>query len=84
MHTFRLLDMAKEILTESKIYVKRKNRDELLKIRNGKWQYDELIELANNKMQAIEIAYLNSTLPDEPDEEKIENLLIEIRNQLYG
>ncbi len=83
MHTFRLLDMAEEILREGKIYVHRSNREELLAIRNGKWQYDELIRMANEKMKSVESAFQTSKLQDEPDEEKIENLLIEIRNQLY-
>jgi len=83
MHTFRLLDMAEEILNEGKIYVRRNNREELLKIRNGDWQYDRLIEMANEKMKSVERAYLASKLQDEPDTNKIENLLVEIRNELY-
>ena len=83
MHTFRLLDMAKEILAEGKINVWRKNRDELLKIRNGEWQYDELIEMANQKMKEVEEAYLGSKLQEAPDEEKIERLLFEMRSELY-
>ncbi len=84
MHTFRLLDMAKEILTEGKIYVHRNNRAELLKIRNGEWQYDELIEMANQKMKSVEQVFATSELQDEPNLEKIEKLLIEIRNELYN
>ena len=83
MHTFRLLDMAEEILKEGRIYVKRKNREELLKIRRGEWQYDELIEMANKKMKAVESAFKISNLPEEPNREKIEKLLIEIRRELY-
>ena len=59
MHTFCLLDTAKEILSEGKFYVNRRNREELLKIRNGEWTYDELIELAKRKMEEIEEAYMN-------------------------
>ena len=84
MHTFRLLDMAEEILSEGKIYVSRKNREELLKIRNGEYQYDKLIEMANDKMKVVEQAFEHSKLQEEPDIEKIENLLIEIRNELYN
>ena len=84
MHTFRLLDMAEEILKEGKIYVKRENREELLKIRNGEWQYDELIEKANDKMKSVEKALQSSKLQEEPNVNKIEDLLIEIRNELYS
>lgn len=84
MHTFRLLDMAEEILNEGKVYVRRSNREELLKIRNGEWQYDELIEMANKKMEIVEKAYKNSKLQEEPNTEKIESLLIGIRSELYS
>ncbi len=83
MHTFRLLDMAEEILVEGKVHVERKNRKELLEIRNGKWEYDELVDMAYRKMKRVESAYETSKLPEEPDQEKIENLLIEIRIKLY-
>ena len=83
MHTFRLLDMAKEILTEGKINVRRENREELLKIRKGEWEYDDLIDLANAKMKAVEEAYDNSSLPEEPNLTTVEQLLIEIREELY-
>ncbi len=83
MHTFRLLQMAEEILSEGKIYVWRNDRQELLKIRNGEWQYDELITMADEKMKRVEKAYQDSDLPEEPNSEKIENLLIEIRTALY-
>ncbi len=84
MHTFRLLDMAEEILKEGKIHVKRENREELLKIRNGEWLYDELIEMANSKMKAVEKAFELSSLPEKPNLEKIEQLLIQVREEIYG
>ena len=83
MHTFRLLYMAEEILRDGKIYVKRDNRDELLKIRKGDWDYDELIEMANKKMIDVEQAFMKSHLQEEPDAKKIEKLLVEIRKELY-
>ena len=51
MHTFRLLDMAEEILSSGKIIVKRPNREELLSIRKGEWQYEDLIQRADEKME---------------------------------
>ena len=84
MHTFRLLDMALEILQEGKIKVKRENREELLEIRNGKWEYDELIAKAHEKMKKVDLAFQNSTLPKKLDLENIERILVEIRIELYG
>ncbi len=83
MHTFRLLDMAHEILSTGQIQVKRPNREALLAIRRGKWQYDELIEIAEQKMQAIEEAWRNSTLPETPDETAVVQLLVNMRQELY-
>ncbi len=83
MHTFRLLDMAVEILERGEIVVRRPNRSELLSIRNGDWTYDELIEKANQKMERVENAYEKSMLPDEPDFEEIEKLLVDLRRRFY-
>lgn len=83
MHTFRLLDMAEEILREGHVIVERPNRTELLSIRNGEWQYDDLIAKANEKMQLVEQAFKISQLPDSPDLKKIEAVLVEMRSSLY-
>lgn len=84
MHTFRLLDMAQEILQDGKINVKRENREELLSIRNGEWEYDELILKANEKMEQVEKVFLHSNLPSAPDQNKIDQTLVDIRTELYG
>lgn len=84
MHTFRLLDMAAEILEEGRIRVRRPNRDELLRIRSGAYQYDELIERAEQKLNEIDALYEKSTLPEEPDRDAIEKVLLEMREDWYG
>jgi predicted nucleotidyltransferase len=83
MHTFRLLDMAEEILSEEKVIVKRPNREELLKIRKGEFMYEDLIEKAEQKVQRIEELYKTSTLPEEPNIQEIEKILVEIREKWY-
>lgn len=83
MHTFRLLDMALEIAETESIVVRRPNREMLLKIRAGEFEYDDLLEKANEKLEMIEGAYQNSSLPDSPDLEKINEVLIEIREAFY-
>ncbi len=83
MHTFRLLDMAIEILSTGKVIVKRPNRDELLSIRKGEWHYDELITMAEQKMREVEQAHLTSTLQEAPDEGRIEKLLVSLRKEFY-
>lgn len=83
MHTFRLLDMAEEILSNGQVIVERPNRDELLAIKKGAWTYDELIDKAHLKMKKIEAAHSISQLPDKPNKIEIEKILVSIREQLY-
>lgn len=84
MHTFRLLQMAEEILARGEVVVKRPNREELLEIRKGTFSYDELIAKAEIQLQKVDIAYQNSTLPEEANKEVLEQVLIEIREEWYG
>lgn len=83
MHTFRLLNMAEEIASEGKVNVRRQDRDLLLKVRSGIFSYEELVDLANEKIQRIDSLYETCSLPEQPDPGVIENLLIEIREELY-
>jgi len=83
MHTFRLLDMAEEILSTGTIYVKRPNREALLKIRSGLYSYDELIKRAEEKVVKINVLYKDSTLPIKPDKIEIEKILIKMRTEFY-
>ena len=83
MHTFRLLDMAEEIGESGKIVVRRPNRDFLLQIKSGKFSYAELVDKAESRINEIEKIYLNSSLPDFPDLNEINNLLIKIRTEFY-
>jgi hypothetical protein len=84
MHTIRLLQVAEEILTKGALNVKRSNREALLSIKAGHFQYDELLTMAHSLMERIETAYSASPLPPFPDQEKIELVLVQMREQLYG
>ncbi|MNJ88781.1 putative nucleotidyltransferase [compost metagenome] len=83
MHTFRLLHMAEEIAREGKIFVRRTDREFLMRIREGKFEYEDLLIQAEEKVQLIEELFERSPLPDQPDIEKLENLLIEVRDNYY-
>lgn len=83
MHTFRLLHMATEIASENTIYVKRNDRDFLLDIKHGKYEYDQLVSWAEEKKLALEKLYKDSNLPERPDLERINKLLVEIRDTFY-
>jgi len=84
MHTFRLLDVAEDIAKLNTIQVKRPNRDELLKIRAGEFEYDELIKKAEDRINTINELFEKSSLPDEPDYRYAEELLKEIRKNFYS
>lgn len=84
MHVFRLLEMAIEIGKEKKVNVKRPNRDFLLEIKSGKFEYEELLKMADIKQEEMELAFENSELPNEPDLAMINNLTFRLRDRFYN
>ena len=84
MHTFRLLHMAKEIASERTINVKRSDRDFLLDIKKGKFEYDELVSWAEKRKQELEELYATSNLPEKPNLKKINGLLVKLRDGFYN
>ena len=54
--------MAEEIALYQQVIVKREDRDFLLKIRNGEFEFDELMRMVEEKMELIKLAYEKSTL----------------------
>jgi hypothetical protein len=83
MHVFRLLDMAIEIGREQVVKVKRPNRDFLLSIKSGKYEYDELLKMADDKQTEMEKVFLTSTLPEQPNLDEINRIAYMIRDNLY-
>ncbi len=84
MHTFRLLDMAIEILRDEQLIVQRPNREELLLIRSGHYSYEELMKQAETKLEEVDYWYEKSNLPGEPNMDAIEKIVVEMRGNLYG
>jgi hypothetical protein len=83
MHTFRLLNVAEEIALHQKVIVYRQDREFLLNIRNGKFEFEELMQMVENKMDQIKQLYATSSLPDKPDEQMAGQLLIRMREEFY-
>lgn len=83
MHTFRLLNMSLEIAEERKINVRRHDREFLFRIKNGEFEYDELMNMADSLLNRVKTAYEKSGLPDTPDINKINELLIHVRTEFY-
>lgn len=83
MHTFRLLHMALEIATEGRINVRRADRDFLLRIRRGEFNYADLLGRADEKLAEVRAAYAICGLPEQPDAAGVEAVLAEIRESVY-
>lgn len=83
MHVFRLLTMAKEIASDGKINVHRDDREFLLNIKQGKYEYDDLLERAEQMKAELNALYKKANLPEEPDMDEVNKLLITIRKTYY-
>jgi uncharacterized protein len=84
MHVFRLLLMAKEIATEGRINVFRSDRDFLLSIKQGNFEYDELVAKAEELKDQLTTFYKHSVLPDAPDIGRINEWLMNAREKYYS
>lgn len=85
MHLIRLLIMGTEILETHEINTYReKEHDLLIDIRKGKYSYDELFKLVELYDFGFKEAAVNTTLPKEPDEGQVEELLISLYEEYYN
>ena len=84
MHTFRLLEMAIEIGKVGQVNVHRPNRDFLLAIKSGQYEYEDLMKMADERKQEMEEVFVKSSLPKAPDRKAINDLLYLLRDQYYG
>ncbi|MFD2717864.1 DNA polymerase beta superfamily protein [Hymenobacter monticola] len=83
LHVFRLLQMAEEIAQDGEVHVRRPNREFLLQIRRGEFDYEELVAEAEKLVQRVETAFASSHLPAMPEKEVAEQLLLRVRRQFY-
>lgn len=83
MHVFRLLAMAGEIAEGKGVITKRPDRDFLLQIRSGVFDYEELLGWAEKRMEQIDKLYEQSPLPETPDRDSLNQLLIQMREDFY-
>ncbi|BAV10027.1 Predicted nucleotidyltransferase [Filimonas lacunae] len=84
MHTIRLLQVAEEIARTGTLVVKRPNREELLAIKSGAYSYEQLLQMAEDLQEKLVIAYRDTALQQTPDKDKIENILVAMRDKLYS
>jgi hypothetical protein len=75
--------MAKEIAKEGRVNVWRNDREFLLDIKQGKFEYDDLLQKAEALKSELPELYQNSSLPVLPDEDSINDVLIKMREDHY-
>lgn len=80
-HAVRLLTSAIEILETGDYVALRPNREFLKECRLGKYTLEETFKIVDDLRRKLNDAYLKSKLPEEPDYEAINNLLIEINER---
>jgi len=66
--------MGLEILRDKTVIVRRPDAEDLLAIRDGKWDYDQLMEHADDLKKKIADAYESTDLRDEPDLDRIDEI----------
>jgi hypothetical protein len=78
--------MAKELSEGQGMILDRTNRDRefLLSVKNHALTFDEVIEKMDELEASMKDSFEKSTLPDEPDRDLLENILIEIRKSHYN
>ena len=77
-HMIRLLRMGVEMLRDGEVNVFRKDAQELIDIKQGKWSLEQVQAEADKLFPEVEEAYRNSKLPESPDVEKINKLCVKI------
>lgn len=82
-HLIRLLSMALEMITGKGVVVKRPDKEKLLEIRKGLWSKEQLMEETNRLIKEIEEKIKTTTLPNKPEEEKIEKLVVDITYKFH-
>jgi len=88
-HLIRLLKMGIEFLETGQVNVKRNDVSILLEIKRGQWKLEKVKRYADELFKGLEIAKNKSPLPEQPNREKVNKLLIEIeydylRRELAG
>jgi predicted nucleotidyltransferase len=75
-HLIRLLRMGIEFLRDGELQVQREDAAQLLEIKRGEWPLEKIVSEADRLFAVSEQAYLNSTLPKQPDKWMISKLAV--------
>ena len=83
MHTFRLLAMAEEIARDGKVIVERSDREFLLSVKRGDFEYNTLLRMVTERLGRIDELFERSPLPETPDMRYANDLLINLGTEFY-
>ncbi|MCY7542395.1 nucleotidyltransferase domain-containing protein [Bacillus safensis] len=81
MHSIRLLTSAIEILKTGDFSTFRPNREFLIDCRSGKFSFEEALQMIENYDQELKDAVHASGIPERPDYETVNRLLIELNEE---
>lgn len=79
----RLLEECDQILCEGTLDLMR-NKEQLKAIRRGEWTQEQVEDYCCRKEKTLEEHYAKSQLPNEPDQSKIRQVLINCIEHHYG
>lgn len=82
-HVVRLALEAEQILMHYDLDLER-DREILKSIRRGEWSLEQLESWFQEKEKALETLYVNSRIPDAPDENGVKKILMECLESHYG
>lgn len=85
-HCLRIMKMATEIARGDGMILDRReagDRDFLLKIKQHGYSFEEVKEIIEAQEKEMLAAFEKSTLPDAPDKEFLETLMVDIRHSIY-
>lgn len=82
-HLIRLLSEAEQLLMYGDMDI-RQNNEQLKAIRRGEFSEVEVKKLASDKERYLEELYVKSKLPEQPDENRLKQLLLDCLESHYG
>lgn len=84
VHLIRLLRMGEEILTRGEVLVQRPDAHELIAIRQGEWPFEKVLEEATRRSAMLPKLMASSALPDQPNRDEVNALVIELHRSRMG
>ena len=76
--------MCREILSSGEVLVRRPDAEEIKSIRTGQWSYDQVIEESERLELECKSLYQTSSIPNCPDINKIDELIIDLHESFLG